>query len=119
MDLDFCSLTGLLQTDAERAARLRQVQDELQIEDEHLGGGRYNDLLELQRKNKKGSNVPRSDSDPVAAAGLQHAQVLLPLMACSMPALRQAVCSRADAVLLSYSAHHRLVKGPLPGHHRD
>ena len=81
--LHVCSPTSLLQADAERAARLRQVQDELQIEDEHLGGGRYNDLLELQRKNKKGSNVPRSDSDPAAAASLQAAQVPLLLMVCT------------------------------------
>ena len=60
------STRSLVQTDSERAARLRQVQDELQIEDEHLGGGRYNELLELQRRAKKGSAVPRSSSEAAA-----------------------------------------------------
>ena len=64
-----------MQTDAERAARLRQVQDELQIEDEVLGGGRYNELEQLRRQRKKGSAVPRTEPEPAVHASdpVRHA----------------------------------------------
>ena len=70
-----------LQSETERLTRLQRAQENLQLEDEHAGGGQQsNELLELQRQRKRsktgshsGLAAPSKEAAAPPQAEVSHA----------------------------------------------
>lgn len=82
---NFGSLCCVSQEDLERSQRLRQAQQEFEIDDDMIGGQQGNSLLELIKQGKLQKKAPAKREERAAAAAAAAAAVATAAAAASRP----------------------------------